>query len=231
MVRSVKYFTCPGKAVAQCKDVVYFRENGEYAIYALADGLNSKDKSHIGARMIQRSAADLFEDFDEMFFEESLAMIKGVMIEIIRDVLYNLSKEKGSREEYASTMMIVFVSLKHNAYRWLHIGDGIIATEDVNGKMEVVSRPHNGITKQHTFTTDSEPLDRYLHMDSGSLEDIAKIMLLTDGAIDMFYREGDLTVNGKEFLGKGADVFCKILEPLHVKDDHSMLEVSFNIGG
>lgn len=231
MVGNVNYFSCCGKNRDRCKDVFYFRENGEYGIYALADGINSKKKSHIGAEMIQRMVADLFEDFADMFFEESLSEIKSTMIEIIRDVLYNLSEDKKVQEEYASTMMMVFISRKHNCYRWLHIGDGIIVKESPEGEIEMISRPHNGITNRFTYTTCSEPLDRYLHMDGGSLDEISKIILLTDGAVDTFYREGELTINGKEFLAKGADRYYRILKLLDIQDDHSMLEIVLDKGG
>ena len=231
MEGNINYFSGCGKKTEQCKDVFYFRENGKYGIYALADGVNSKKKSHIGAEMIQRTIADLFEDFSDMFFEDPLSEIKSAVIEIIRDVLYNLTGNKESGEEYASTMMIVFVSHVHNCYRWLHIGDGVIVKEDLTGEIEMISKPHNGITNRFTYTTCSEPLDRYLHMDGGALDEIAKIILLTDGAVDTFYREGELTVNGKEFLAKGADRYYRILRQLDMKDDHSMLEIVLNTGG
>lgn len=226
MVKKINYFTCPGRGSKQCKDAVYFRENGEYGIYSLADGLNSVEKSHIGAGEIQKAIADAFEEQPEYFLEAQVEAVKVAIIAIIKEVLYNLTKEGTTTvDEYASTLMILFVSAKHQSYRCVHIGDGLIVKEDICGKMDIVSHSQNGITRQFTFTTADERLDRYLRMNEGELQDIQRLMLFTDGAIDSFYRERNLTENGEDFLKRGTDVFCRILEQLEIRDDYSMLDI------
>lgn len=225
MQKKIHYFTCAGKGTSLCKDTVYFRENGEHGFYSLADGLNSRKKSHIGAKIFQKAIADFWEERPESFFQKPLNVIKAEVIEIEKKVLYNLSQQGFNVEDYESTMMILLISEKHKRFKWMHIGDGLILKERSSGEMEIVSYPQNGITSQFTFTTTSKPHERYLRMGEGNLEDIKRFMLFTDGAIAPFYKERKLTETGEDFLKRGTDVFRKVLDQLKLQDDYSMLEV------
>ena len=37
------YFCCQGSAAKHCQDTVYLRETGDFGLYSLADGVNSRE--------------------------------------------------------------------------------------------------------------------------------------------------------------------------------------------
>jgi hypothetical protein len=203
----------------------YCRENGEEGFYSLADGVNSCAKSHIGARAVQKAIADLWEEQSEYFFMAPNSDIKPSLIETIKNVIYNLAKDEFEVGEYASTLLIVFLSRKQGIYKWVHIGDGLIAKEMISGEMKMESHPQNGITKQFTFTTVHKNLEYYLRMGIGSLQDIKRFLLFTDGAIHFFYKERRFTENGEEFLQKGSELYYRVLNQLEIEDDYSMIDI------
>ncbi len=225
MLKNITYFNCKGKNVQQCKDTLYFRENGEDGFYSLADGINSGEKSHIGARAVQKALADFWEQYPDYFFTASNSEIRASLIEIIKEVIYNLTKGQERDDDYASTLLVVCISRKHDQYKWFHIGDGMIVKELKGGLLEIESHPQNGITNQFTFTTTSENLERYIRMDGNTLQDVKSFLLFTDGAMASFYRERKLTENGEEFLKKGTGVYYRILQQLEPSDDYSMLDI------
>ena len=225
MLKSVTYFNCRGKSEQMCKDMVYCRENGDEGFYSLADGVNSCAKSHIGARAVQKAIADFWEEQPEYFFSAPNAEIKIRLIETIKNVIYNLAKDEFYVGEYASTLLIVFISRKQSLYKWVHIGDGLIAEEMISGEMKIESHPQNGITKQFTFTTVHKNLEYYLRMGLGSLQDVKRFLLFTDGALQSFYRERKFTENGEEFLQKGSELYYRVLSQLEIQDDYSMIDI------
>jgi hypothetical protein len=225
VLKGITYFNCKGKAEQRCKDMFYCRENGEEGFYSLADGVNSCAKSHIGARAVQKAIADLWEEQSEYFFMAPNSDIKPSLIETIKNVIYNLAMDEYEVEEYASTLLIVFISRKQGIYKWVHIGDGLIAKEMTSGEMKIESHPQNGITKQFTFTTVHKNLESYLRIGLGSLQDIKRFFVFTDGAVQSFYKDRKFTGNGEEFLQKGSELYYRVLNQLDIADDYSMIEV------
>lgn len=225
MVTKINYFTENGRNILKCKDRVYVRENGESGVYSLADGVNSYEKSGIGARAIQKVLADEWEKDPDGFFEIPLSEVRKRFVEIVHEVIYNLSKETEEAENYASTLLILFVSRTRGKFRWVHIGDGIILKENCWGEKSIVSYEHNGMTPQYTFTTISQPLCRYLRVGEGNMNLVRRFVLFTDGAILPFYKDREVTEYGNEVLDRGVDALYSVLRNLRLKDDYSVLEL------
>lgn len=225
MFSSVHYFCCKGTGSCQCKDSVYFRENTDFGFYSLADGLNSKEKSRTGGMAVQKAIADAFEERPERFFALPLSELQAMLIAIVHNVFYNLHIDNCSADEYASTLLVLFLSKKKGRFRCVHIGDGLIAKQTASDDIRIVSHPHNGITSRFTFTTASPCLGRHMRMDEGTFQKSDRFMLFTDGAIGPFYRNRSLTVNGEEFLKKGSELYFKILQQMDIEDDYSMLDI------
>lgn len=225
MIRRVHCLNCQGKKSDRCRDTYYFRENGEFGFYSLADGLNSSPKSHLGARAVQKALADEWEKDPEAFFEMPTEQIKDKWIEIIHQVLYNLAGKDETADDYASTLLIVCIFPRLRLYKWAHIGDGIIMKENCWGQREMVSFEQNGITRQFTFTTANARLSRYLRMGEGNMNLVRRFLLFTDGAILPFYRNRQLTEKGEEILEGGVDAVNRILEQFRLADDYTMLDI------
>ena len=224
----ILYFNRQGERTLSCKDTVYFVNSSRLGVYSLADGLNSLKWSHIGASAVQKAVADMAAEKGDELFTESEQDVQRNLIEIVHRTLYNLAEKQGSPDDYASTMMTVFVSKKSGCMRWLHIGDGLILKEDVSGNLSVLSHPHNGMTRQFTYTTAHDQLDRYMRMGTKPLKGVRRLIMMTDGAAFPFYRNRKLTGWGKWLIGRGIESVLAELEKIGPADDYSMIDVFVN---
>ena len=57
---NISYFNQQGLYSLECKDSVFFLDDGSTAVYSLADGVNSKHLSKVGARAIQEELGSYF---------------------------------------------------------------------------------------------------------------------------------------------------------------------------
>ena len=221
----VLYFSRRGKRSPVCKDSVYFRDGRQMGVYSLADGLNSKKWSKQGAEAVQRALASEAEKQGKSLLARSELKIKTDTIEIIRRTLYNLCEEKGCPDDYASTLMTLFISRETGMFCFIHIGDGLIVKETADGELSVISHPHNGITRQFTYTTAHEQLERYTRVGKMPLKDIRRLFMLTDGAAFPLYDDRKLTRRGRYLLGRGTACVLEELKWIGPADDHSMVEI------
>ena len=108
---------------------------------------------------------------------------------------------------------------------FIHIGDGLIVKEAADGELSVVSHPHNGITRQFTYTTAHEQLERYTRVGKMPLKDVRRLFMLTDGAAFPLYNDRKLTRRGRYLLGRGTACVLEELKWIGPADDHSMVEI------
>lgn len=224
---NITCFTCQGSKNKRCKDVAYFKETEDIGIFSLADGLNSQKYSDVGARIVQKALAENILNLKEKFWENTREQNQMMGIRTIKEVLDHLAKEEKPRDQYASTLMLVAVNAETKYAVWYHLGDGMLLKKSGDGKLEILSHPQNGITRQYTYTTANGELMRYLRTESVSLAEGDSLIMMTDGAMKPFYQGRRLTAWGEKIISRGEQAIFEALQKLEPADDYSMLEVKF----
>ena len=227
-ITNVSHFNCQGYDTTACQDTIYLLDNGNTAVYSLADGVNSKQLSAFGAKAVQEDLAAYAINCSQFIFSAPDSWVKKSFIEQIKTTLFRLSqKHRIPSEEFASTLLFVALSKKFGKCKWIHIGDGAILKKEVGqAAPQIISYPHNGITPEYTFTTASQQLERYLHIGNENLESIEKLFLATDGAFLPFYYQRNLTDLGKQAFSAGIRNLYDTLLDFLPRDDFSILEIS-----
>lgn len=226
---NVSYFNQQGIFSTECKDSVFFLDDGSTAVYSLADGVNSKRFSKIGAQAIQEEIASFFLQGASSLFHTPISWVKLSLVEKIKDTLLYLSDNSTPPSEFASTLLLVAISKTYNKCLWFHIGDGMILKEGTspNANLEILSYPRHGVTTQYTYTTSSMGLRRYMRCQSEDLGSIKRLILATDGAVVPYYSQRQLSEEGQILFQKGLSEVYNDLLHRYPKDDYSMLEISF----
>lgn len=109
----------------ECQDVVYYRENEDCKMIALADGASYCKNGKRGAAIACEAAMDFYmESGDDLEkFQEGKAA--ALVMEQIR---YRLQKEAAREnndlDSYASTLAFVFYHKKKNSLTIFNLGDG-----------------------------------------------------------------------------------------------------------
>ena len=98
--------------------------------------------------------------------------------------------------------------------------------EDFAGGLKVMSHPQKGMLQLMGGTVISSPWEQLLRIGENTLQGIRSFFLFTEGAISLFYRNRELTENGKDFLRRGTEVFGRILDQLEMEEDYSILEIT-----
>ena len=225
---NISYFNQQGLFSSECKDAVFYIDDGSTAVYSLADGLNSKQLSKAGAKAIQEEISSFFLQEPFFIFNAPIDWVKMAVAEKIRDTILLLTEGSISEEEFASTLLVVVISKSYNKCLWFHIGDGVILkqADTAEASIDILSQAHNGVTSQYTYTTVHQPLRKYLHCGLEELNDIKRLILATDGAILPYYSHRKISEKGQQLFQKGLYAVYEDLQLNYPKDDYSMLEVS-----
>ncbi len=226
---NVSYFNEQGLFSEECKDALFFLDDGSTAVYSLADGVTSKRFSKVGAQAILEEISSFFLQKPFFLFTAPITWAKSVIIEKIEDTLSYLSENSIPDSEFSSTLLVVAVSKTYNKCLWFHIGDGVILKEGTSpgAVVEILSQAHHGVTSRYTFTTSSKPLRRYMHCGTEALDCVKRLILATDGAILPYYSHLQISEEGQHLLQKGLSEVYKDLQRRYPKDDYSMLEITF----
>lgn len=225
---NISYFNQQGLFSNECRDSVFYIDNGSTAVYSLADGVNSKQLSKTGAKAIQEEISSFFLQEPFFIFNAPMEWVKTAVSEKIRDTLLLLTEGTISEEEFASTLLLVVISKTYNKCLWFHIGDGVILkqTAATDSPMEILSQAHNGITSKYTYTTVHQPLKKYLHCGFEELDTLKRLILATDGAILPYYSHRQISEKGQQLLQRGLYAVYEDLQAHYPKDDYSMLEIT-----
>ncbi len=115
----------------ECQDVVYYRENDEFSMIALADGASFGENGKTGARLSCETAMDFYMEEGEIldcFPEEKAAAL------IWEQIRYRLEEESLIRNNplnsYASTLAFVFYNKRKKKVTAFNLGDGGIFWTD-----------------------------------------------------------------------------------------------------
>ena len=156
------------------------------SIIALSDGLGSKSKSDIGAKIAVETAIDtLHELFKELDVENldinSAEIVKNTLLSKVRENISMKARTSDIKElkEYACTLL--FAVMKDNRIALGQIGDGYIVARKKNGATKLVFDPKSDNTEYANGTETIFSKPKYMHLASGKREDFDYIFLSSDG--------------------------------------------------
>lgn len=185
----------------QCQDKTLVVETDDGFFVGLADGAGSATHSDVGAVVaLNTTQRFLFENFDNVFSDESVAVAKKKLVEIVLGALRSKSEELDIRvEELASTLL--FVACKGRRIIVGHIGDGCILIKK-DQKIKILSSGVNGEFANTTYFTTSPQSTSTMFLAKGMVDAIDGFFLMSDGC------EFSLVASRKE---KIAPVVGKVL--------------------
>ncbi|MCR5249213.1 MAG: protein phosphatase 2C domain-containing protein [Lachnospiraceae bacterium] len=169
----------------QCQDSVVHLKEGSLDFYGVADGQSGKMYSHIGGKEVMKS---IFEYIREKTLETIITHpyrdeIRYELARTIRERLTELSAQhEADAGEFSSTLVIFVMDLLEGTYLTIHLGDGGILVKRRDGKIGMISKPENGLTRQYTWLTTSNDLIDHLRLKTGRIDDYERVLLFSDGA-------------------------------------------------
>lgn len=188
------------------QDIVRKRENGLYAVAAVADGVSSCPFAREGAELACRIAIDFFMSDAEYLFDFSPEKIAYLFIELIK---VHLSKAalaaEASLSDFSSTLLLCGVDKKNGRLLAINLGDGAVVIER-GERSGIVLMPRRFNKSCCSTTTENAYLSAQTILTD--TEDVSRICIFTDGALD-------------RLCGADTDALCDILG--HLPDDTELL--------
>lgn len=173
-----------------CQDHVSVKRNAKKGLISisLSDGAGSCSLSHIGSRIIVKTANSfLIEHFEKLITNPTNVDIakSNLICEINDKFIKRIPKDNAqSKKEYSGTLLSITTDGKN--YVLTHLGDGVIGCVS-NGKLSVLSAPSNGEFSNTTyFVTDSDAPAK-INIVTGPLNGISSFILMSDGTQDSLY--------------------------------------------
>lgn len=215
-----------------CEDVYITVNEESFQIYGLADGQSNKRFCAVGGKTVLNSIAEYIKSrsLQELIHHEHLDEVQYELIRVIRNTLSELSTAYCvDATEFSSTIVVVAIDTNTKDYLIIHLGDGsVIGIKKEIGTV-MLSAPDNGITRQYTWLTTSTDALKHLRVYRGSIEDLERVVLLTDGAT--------MLCRGQHIVKKAEPIFCDLHDPQKIidllksstpLDDASCIVVDFN---
>lgn len=221
----IKYFSDNNRFDQLNKDSIYIHDHDDRIICSIADGVNSKKLSKLGAMEVQNKLVEYTKSaLDTELLDVVALRIKFTMI--IKETLHDLSKRDNEvLTEYASTLIFLVILKNQSKGICVHIGDGILISQDENHDVNILSYPQNGISEEYTYTTVYKNLYDVLNINVIPLNKMYNIYMMSDGAANPFYKKCRFTQKGKNILISGLEDVKKSLESI-ATDDYSVIQIS-----
>ena len=216
---------------APCEDVVFKGITEEFVLYGLADGQSGTQYGAAGSQACLEAIFGLIssvgiENLINSPFPDELPCL---FVQAIRKVLLPMTNSRNTDlKEFASTLLIITVSLKSGRYILLHLGDGCAISIPNIGDPAFISKPDTGLTSRHTWLTTSDNAIPHFHVTFGSIENKKRILLVSDGAV-CFCRGQHIPWRAKDLLTDGSQLqlheYLMQSEPL---DDATCIVLDFH---
>lgn len=137
---------------------------------------------------------------------EFLDEVQYELIRVIRNTLCGLCAEHhADLSEFSSTIIAVAIDANTGDYLVIHLGDGAVVGVNGENSSILLSAPENGITGQYTWLTTSADAMSHLRICTGSVKNIKRIVLLTDGAT--------MLCRGRNIVKRAEPVLCDLNDP------------------
>lgn len=191
-----------------CEDVYITRCEGPFRFYGLADGQTGKRFCAVGGQKVLTAIAQYVEDktIPHLCHYEYIDELQYELIRVIRSTLSKLSEEYHTDiSEFSSTIIAMAIDANTNDYLIIHLGDGSVVGINSENSTVMLSAPDNGITSQYTWLTTSTDAMKHLRIYKGSIEELKRIVLLTDGAT--------MLCRGRNVAKKAEPILCDLDDP------------------
>lgn len=168
------------------QDSVRVVENCDCLFCILSDGAGSsefaKQASNAtvdeAACYLKRCSSDLFDE------QAQIERVKKELVYNIQQALFEKTKNHNADlSDMMCTLLIIGIDKKNKRYITIHVGDGLIAKMK-NNKVDIISYPENGITKQYTYFVNSPDVFKHLRVSSGKYTDDELFFVSTDGCFE-----------------------------------------------
>jgi serine/threonine protein phosphatase PrpC len=173
-----------------CQDRVASFNNNFVKSVALADGAGSRIHSHFGADFLTKKISKISAEQFDTFYDESISDLKNIYKELIQSNLQIAAQnhDVGIKELSSTLLFVVTDGLR---YILGHLGDGMIASIDHNNEIQILSEPHNDEYANFTYFTTSLPLEKYIRIEKGILNNIRGFILMSDGSSEGLYLKSE----------------------------------------
>ena len=214
-----------------CEDVYITRYEGPFRFYGLADGQSGKRFCAVGGQIVLTAIAQFVKDktISHLCHYAYIDELQYELIRVIRSTLSELSEEYHvDITEFSSTIIVVAIDANTNDYLIIHLGDGSVVGINRENSTVMLSAPDNGITSQYTWLTTSTDAMKHLRIYKGSIDNMKRIVLLTDGAT--------MLCRGRIIAKKAEPILCDLDNPGNILqeiqqgnpvDDASCIVVDF----
>lgn len=162
-----------------CQDAVASSCTVKVSAIALADGAGSAKNATEGARITTDTMIRLLTKHFSKWIEMDKKEAQLELLIQLKEPLYQYCREtRCSISDLSSTA--IGAAVCEDKFLIIHLGDGYVFQQK-KGKWGILSFPENGIRKSQTVLTSSYPAASHLRIYSGSMEQISRICLCSDG--------------------------------------------------
>lgn len=188
------------------EDSVRVIENGDSFFCIMSDGAGSSELAKQASQLTVNEAACFFEHNSSKFFHEldGKEQAEKTLVFNVQQALFEEAKKYNTDLlEMMCTLLIIGIDKENKRYVTFHVGDGLIAKMK-NDKVDIISYPENGATKQYTYFVNSPDVFNHLRISSGKFDDEESFFIATDG-----YFEG--CNNSKDYKKRIREIDCPVL--------------------
>ena len=188
-------------------DVIYISEASEFFFYGLADGQSGKKYCRQGAETVLQSIGDYIwkRKIYDLCQYRHLDEIQYEIVRIMREKLGQLAMASQAKiSDFASTILAMGIDPMTGQYMTIHLGDGGILGKRIDGSLNFISAPENGITSKYTWLTTSEGALMHLRIGFGQINNYSRVVLFTDGA-EAICRGTNISVGIRRILNENGD--------------------------
>lgn len=164
-----------------CQDWVCTRTHGPVQVIALADGTGDSDLGALGAQTAAETVAELLAGHYEELYALDEKNLRYTCLMAIRQALYAQCRQwQAEIGELGSTCLAVARHQELGTWLALHLGDGYVVIQS-QGETRLLSGPENGINRDYTVLTTSNPAAPHMRLYRGMAKDTEGFCLLSDG--------------------------------------------------
>lgn len=208
------------------EDVISHRQNSQFAVISLADGVSSCKGAKQGAEIASEAITNLLLKKSEFFFEYCSSQVANfVTSHILCELKQHAIENCTEVNDYSSTIASVLIDRKNKKMIGINLGDGLIVAVKHKQCITICS-PSNSINGAYVTTTrNAAGLASVQFLDITFCD---SIMICSDGAWKLMYRKNRLKPEIESMIiGNQYEKLKEYLQKQDSFDDYSFVSVNF----